>query len=58
MLAGNNAGTKKILVITGSGNEALGRYRNKWGNVQPDYIAKNILDAVLWLLSLIHIEKC
>jgi histidinol-phosphate phosphatase family protein len=29
MLAGNNAGTKKILVMTGTGNEALGKYGNK-----------------------------
>lgn len=51
MLAGHNAGTKKILVVTGAGNEALGKYRNKWADVQPDYVAENVLDAVLWLLS-------
>jgi histidinol-phosphate phosphatase family protein len=51
MLAGHNAGTKKILVMTGAGNEALGKYRNKWAHVQPDFIAENVLEAVLWLLS-------
>ena len=51
MLAGNNAGTKKILVMTGAGNEALGIYRNKWANIEPDYVAENVLDAVLWLSS-------
>ena len=51
MLAGDNAGTKKILVMTGAGSEALGKYRNKWVNIEPDYIAENVLDAVLWLLS-------
>lgn len=51
MLAGHNAGTKKILVMTGAGNEAVGRYRNKWADVQPDFIAENVLEAVLWLLS-------
>ncbi|AKN29790.1 hypothetical protein Ccar_02565 [Clostridium carboxidivorans P7] len=50
MLAGSNAGTKKILVMTGAGNEALGKYRSKWSSIQPDYIAENILDAVSWLM--------
>lgn len=56
MLAGNNAGTKKILVMTGAGNEALEIYRDKWADVEPDYIAENILEAVLWLLSSRHIK--
>jgi len=51
MLAGDSVGTKKILVMTGAGNESLGEYRNKWANIEPDYIADNVLDAVLWLLS-------
>lgn len=51
MLAGDSAGTKKILVMTGAGTESLGKYRNKWTNIEPDYIAKDVLDAVLWLLS-------
>jgi len=51
MLAGNNAGAKKILVLTGAGNEALKKYRNKWANIEPDYTAENVLDAVLWLVS-------
>jgi len=51
MLAGDSVGTKKILVMTGAGNESIGKYRNKWANIEPDYIAKNVLDAVLWLLS-------
>ncbi len=51
MVAGDNVGTKKILVMTGAGSEALGKYRDKWANIEPDYIAENVLDAVLWLLS-------
>ena len=51
MLAGDSVDTKKILVMTGAGNESLGKYRNKWADIEPDYIAKNVLDAVLWLLS-------
>ncbi|WP_204902530.1 HAD hydrolase-like protein [Clostridium estertheticum] len=51
MLAGAGVGTKNILVMTGVGNESLCKYRNKWADIEPDYIAKNVLDAVLWLLS-------
>ena len=51
MLAGGSVGAKKILVMTGAGNESLGKFRNKGANIEPDYVAENVLDAVLWLLS-------
>lgn len=51
MVAGNNAGAKKILVMTGAGNEALEIHRDKWADIEPDYVAENVLEAVLWLLS-------
>lgn len=38
--------------MTGAGNEALIQYRNKWANIEADYVAENILHAVLWVLSL------
>ncbi|MBX4260322.1 HAD-IIIA family hydrolase (plasmid) [Clostridium estertheticum] len=47
MLAGAGVGTKNILVMTGAGNESLCKYRNKWADIEPNYIAKNVLDAVL-----------
>lgn len=51
MSAGSNAGTKKVLVKTGVGNESLRKYIIKCPNVKLDYVADNILDAVLWILS-------
>lgn len=40
-----------ILVKTGAGDEVLGKYRHKWLECEPVYIAENILDAVNWLLK-------
>ncbi len=52
MLAAERVGAGKILVKTGSGIDALGKYRNKWVEVKPNYVAKDILDAVDWILDI------
>lgn len=49
MLAAARAGLMKILVLTGAGNDAMCKYRHKWAEYEPDYVAKNIFDAVNWL---------
>jgi histidinol-phosphate phosphatase family protein len=54
LLAADEAGCMKILVKTGSGNQAFENYRNKeykgrWAEVQPDYIAEDLNDAINWL---------
>ncbi|MEM4259829.1 MAG: HAD family hydrolase [Candidatus Woesearchaeota archaeon] len=41
---GHNIGTKTVLVLTGQGK----KYLNKL-NIQPDYIAKNLYDAAVWI---------
>lgn len=51
MLAAHQAGMRAILVRTGAGKEALETYRHKWKNVEPIYVAENILDAIHWLLQ-------
>jgi histidinol-phosphate phosphatase family protein len=51
MLAAHQAGMQAILVKTGAGEEALGKYRHKWLDCKPVYIAENILDAVHWLVK-------
>lgn len=51
MLAAHQAGMQAILVKTGASEEALGKYRHKWLNCDPLYIAENILDAIHWLLK-------
>ncbi|MEQ2525086.1 HAD-IIIA family hydrolase [Bacillaceae bacterium CLA-AA-H227] len=49
MLAASEAGTKKILVKTGWGESSLTKYRDKWKEVEPDYIAEDLVDAVYWI---------
>ena len=44
-----NAGCKSILVTTGNGKKAMADLKDKL--IHPDHIAKNLYDAVLWLLS-------
>jgi histidinol-phosphate phosphatase family protein len=51
MVAAHRAGCRCILVQTGAGKEAMSIYRNKWMDLQADYIAKDLKDAVEWLLK-------
>lgn len=51
MIAANSVGAIKILVKTGWGNESLDQYRYLWKEVEPDYIAEDILDAINWLIN-------
>lgn len=52
MLAGSAVGATKILVRTGWGEGALGKFRDSWAEVEPDYIANNLLDAAIWVKDL------
>ena len=45
MLAGAAAGCRLILVRTGWGENSLGAYRHTWADVQPDYVAADVLAA-------------
>jgi len=51
MIAANKVGAIKILVKTGWGEGSLGQYRDSWKDVNPDYIADDLLDAVKFILS-------
>lgn len=51
MVAGGQAGTHLILVLTGRGKEALAIDRNKWEDYKPDYIAQNLMDTARWLID-------
>jgi histidinol-phosphate phosphatase family protein len=51
MMAAGRVDMGKILVLTGVGNEALGKDRAKWVEFQPDYVANNLLEAVEWILE-------
>lgn len=45
-----DVGSTKILVLTGWGNSSYNKYRHTWYDVEPDYVADNLLGAVEWLL--------
>lgn len=51
MIAANSVGAIKILVKTGWGKGSLSDYRHTWSNVEPDYIAEDLLDAVNWIVE-------
>ncbi|UYZ23799.1 HAD-IIIA family hydrolase [Mesobacillus jeotgali] len=62
MLAADEAGSIKILVKTGSGQEAYDKYINKqyygrWGEIQPDFIASDLNEAIHWLMGKEGIKK-
>jgi histidinol-phosphate phosphatase family protein len=51
MLAAAAVGARRILVRTGWGEGSLGAYRHTWADVEPDYVAADLLAAVRWLLE-------
>ncbi|MEO4053967.1 HAD-IIIA family hydrolase [Solibacillus sp. CAU 1738] len=51
MLAAHIVGATKILVMTGWGKSSYNEYRHTWSDVEPDYIADNLLAAAEWILS-------
>lgn len=51
MLAAHFAGAKKVLVRTGKGENSLNLDRAKWKEIEPDFIANDINEAVKWILK-------
>ncbi|UXH44041.1 HAD-IIIA family hydrolase [Rossellomorea vietnamensis] len=51
MLAAHSVGAMKVLVLTGWGQGSLNQYRENWADIDPDYVAENLLDAVKWVIS-------
>jgi len=52
----NEVGAIKILVRTGAGDKELTKYNSnefsgKWVETHPDYIAKDLEDAINWLIG-------
>lgn len=46
MMLASNIGAKGILVLTGVGKGSLNEFRHTWKDVEPYFVAQNILDAV------------
>lgn len=51
MLLAANIGSKSILVRTGVGQGSLNEFRHTWANVEPTFLADNILDAIKLAIS-------
>nr|WP_144920988.1 HAD-IIIA family hydrolase [Paenibacillus bovis] len=51
MLAAHRVGALKVLVKTGWGKDSLGDFRHSWEEVEPDFIAEDLLDAVRWITN-------
>lgn len=51
MRAAAAVGAVKVMVRTGWGADSLGQFRDTWADVDPDYVAKDLLDAAHWLLD-------
>jgi histidinol-phosphate phosphatase family protein len=51
MIAAHEAGAKKVLVKTGWGEGSLTAYRENWDKVEPNYIAEDLRDAVVWIVE-------
>ncbi|WP_026690436.1 HAD-IIIA family hydrolase [Alteribacter aurantiacus] len=51
MMAASKANCIKILVKTGAGNSALNEHYDKIKDIDIEYIAENIKDAIGWLYS-------
>ncbi|MEW5934609.1 MAG: HAD-IIIA family hydrolase [Bacillota bacterium] len=51
MVAADAVGAIKILVRTGLGEGSLNEFRHTWADVEPDYVAADLLDAVEWLIA-------
>ncbi len=47
--AASRVGAKKFLVRTGWGESSLTTHRDLWKDIEPDYIADNLEDAVQWI---------
>jgi D,D-heptose 1,7-bisphosphate phosphatase len=51
MVMAKAVGARAILVRTGVGEGSLTDFRHTWSNVEPDYIAENVLEAVKWIVK-------
>jgi len=51
-----NIGAKAILVLSGVGKNSLNEYRHTWQNIEPDYVAENVLEAAEYIISASRIK--
>jgi D-glycero-D-manno-heptose 1,7-bisphosphate phosphatase len=52
MVLARSVGCKAVLVRTGLGEGSLGQYRDWWADVEPDFVAQDVLDAARWIVAM------
>jgi len=50
MVLAKNIGAKAILVLTGVGKGSMNEYRHTWRNIEPNFVAENVLEAVNYII--------
>jgi D-glycero-D-manno-heptose 1,7-bisphosphate phosphatase len=50
-LAGMLVQAKGILVLTGVGEGRLVTFKHTWSNIDADFVAENVLEAVKWIIE-------
>lgn len=51
MVMAKTVGAKGILVLTGVGEDSLTTYKHTWSNIDTDFVAENVLEAVKWIIE-------
>jgi len=51
MILAKNIGAKGVLVLTGAGKASMDEYRHTWQDSAPDFVAKNVLEAVNYIVT-------
>ncbi|MFZ9090402.1 MAG: HAD hydrolase-like protein, partial [Planctomycetaceae bacterium] len=51
MLLARKVGSKAVLVRTGLGESSLSEYRHTWQEIDPDYVAEDVLGAAEWIVA-------
>jgi len=51
MVLARSVGCRAVLVRTGLGDGSLGQYRNRWADIEPDFVAQDVYDAAKWIVD-------
>ncbi len=51
MVLARSVGAKAVLVRTGLGEGSLAEYRHLWADIEPDFVAADVLEAVQWIVA-------
>jgi histidinol-phosphate phosphatase family protein len=56
MILAKNIKAKAILVLTGAGKGSMNEYRHTWQNIEPDFVAENVFEAVNYIIDDVRTE--